>query len=284
MDSETRQGPGCNLALDDLLVREGRHEAGPLAQLKWQPTVCGIDGCGLWASLGVGASIVLLRWVTPGTFAMGVDSADRPSDGPSHQVTLTQGFWLAETPCTQDLWTEVMGHNPSLFRSSTRPVEAVAWDDTQHFFDSLSQRALGFVGRLPTEAEWEYACGADGSPGSDLNEEAWYAANSFVDWDLPTMRAGTRPVGLKKPNRWGLFDMLGNVEEWCLDGPRQYTGARERDPLGPCDGEYRVFRGGDWLTDAGDTSSTRRYSAHRRTAGSNIGFRVCYSSHDPCHP
>ena len=162
-----------------------------------------------------------MRWIEPGTFQMGSpDSEDgRYSDeGPQHEVRLTKGFWLGDTPVTQALWTAAMGNNPSHFKDPKRPVESVSWDDVQQFLNKMNARVPGIGLGLPTEAQWEYACraGTEGANyargGQKLADIAWFGENSGGQ---------THPVATKPCNDWGLYDMLGNVWEWCADGTTQ---------------------------------------------------------------
>jgi formylglycine-generating enzyme required for sulfatase activity len=189
-----------------------------------------------------------MRWIPSGHFMMGspITESGRVNDeGPQHKVTITTGFWLFDTPCTQALWQTVIGDNPSRFRSPTRPVECVSFDDVDAFIMRLNGRLPGLGLQLPSEAQWEYACRAGTTTAtyagdlkifSDhnapvLDEIAWYSGNCGVGFELtngedsstwkgkqyPHTHAGTRPVALKAPNAWGLYDMLGNVWEWCVD-------------------------------------------------------------------
>ncbi|MBX3516758.1 MAG: SUMF1/EgtB/PvdO family nonheme iron enzyme [Rhodospirillales bacterium] len=246
-----------------------------------------------------------LRWIEPGTFVMGStgDEPGRYSDeGPQHAVTISHGFWLFDTPCCQALWQVVMGDNPSEFKSPDRPVEQVSWDDVQKFLKRINALVPGLDLVLPSGAEWEYACragtetalysgdieivGDNNAPA--LDPIAWYGGNSGVDFDLaegwdssrwsnkqyPHTRAGTRPVGLKEPNAWGLYDMLGNVWEWCADGKRSYTADAVIDPLGRTGaGVPRVLRGGSWSSLARSVRSACRDADGPGSRSSGIGFR-----------
>jgi len=253
----------------------------PLTQPEWA-TAVGRDRFGLWATLGIEGVEYRMRWIAPGIFTMG-SPEDEPGrwqdEGPHHEVTISHGFWLGETPVTQALWAGVTGSNPSRFKTPDRPVENVSWNECQTgFLYRLNERIAadrGDVFRLPTEAEWEYACRAGTKPATYagpieiigannapvLDTIAWYGGNSGVDFDLANgadssdwndkqyehRQAGTRRVKKKQPNQWGLYDMLGNVWEWCLDGQRSYGSEPQLDPLGPIHmGDDRVSRGGSW--------------------------------------
>ncbi|MCY2966246.1 MAG: formylglycine-generating enzyme family protein, partial [Planctomycetota bacterium] len=193
------------------------------------------------------------RWIPPGTFLMGSPKSEpgrSENEGPVHHVTLSTGFWMADTPCTQEFWEAVMRRNPSRFVDPQRPVERVTWSDLRDFVTQLNALVPGLNAELPTEAQWEYACRADSrqalyeTPGATgeieilgecnapaLDWIAWYTGNSGIDFELtegadsrnwprkqyPHKKAGTHPVGRKLPNGWGLYDMLGNVWEWCAD-------------------------------------------------------------------
>jgi formylglycine-generating enzyme required for sulfatase activity len=185
---------------------------------------------------GVNLELVLIR---PGSFTMGDDSVK-----PAHKVTLTQPFYLGKYEVTQEQWQAVMGFNPSHFKGPKNPVEMVTWDDCQSFLIKLNAKSNGYKFALPTEAQWEYACRAGsttaysfGDSEADLGNHAWYSANS--EWK-------THPVGQKKPNAWGLYDMHGNVWEWCADGYGNYADAAQTDPKGADSGSSRVLRGGAW--------------------------------------
>ncbi len=267
----------------------------------------GQDRHGVFVELRVGTVKQRMRWIPPGTFMMGSPDSEAGRyewEGPQHEVELTEGFWLADTPCTQELWREVMGgENPSRFQSSARPVEQVSWDDCKRFFGTVNERQSGLELRLPTEAQWEYACraGTDGAIwlgdleilGQNnaplLDEVAWYGGNSGVEFDLeegegssgwkekqyPHTRAGTREVKLKRPNPWGLYDTLGNVWEWCGDfWAEDYPEGRQTDPTGPKEGAERVIRGGSWYDHARDVRAAFRYWLPPGGRGPGLGFRL----------
>ena len=164
-------------------------------------------------------------------------------EGPQHEVTIGQGFWLFDTPCPQALWTAVMGDDPSHFKSLDRPVEQVSWAAVQEFVARINARIPGLGLSLPSEAQWEYACRAGTSTAlyGDLDAIAWHQGNSGKE---------TPPVGKKAANPWGLHDMLGNVWEWCADEWHPtYDGApTDGTAWGALDspGVGRVVRGGSW--------------------------------------
>jgi formylglycine-generating enzyme required for sulfatase activity len=235
----------------------------------------GEDAFGPWAAFRIGAVEQRLRWVPPGRFWMGspADEEGRFEDeGPRHEVVLTRGFWLFATPCTQALWQAVMGDNPSHFLGAERPVEGVSWEECQAFVSRVNGQVGGLSLGLPTGAQWEHACRV-GTAGpryaEDLDAIAWYRENSGGE---------THAVGGKAPNGWGLYDMLGNVYEWCQDGPRKYTEASAVDPVGSSGaGADRVIRGGNWDNSAQFARAAFRDAFHPGDRRVSVGFR-CSSS------
>ena len=219
----------------------------------------------------VGPSGMEFVWVPPGEFRMGSTSSEaRDVERPLTQVRISEGFWLGKYEVTQSEWEAVMmGSNPSHFRNcgGDCPVERVSWADVQGFIGRLNAREGREVYRLPREAEWEYAAraGTTGDRYGDLSAIAWYAGNSS---------GRTHPVGLKLPNGWGLYDMLGNVWEWVGDWHGGYPGGRVTDPGGPGSGSTRVFRGGSWLSDAGSARAPDRYYVHPDFRFNFLGFRL----------
>ncbi|MGF1534828.1 MAG: formylglycine-generating enzyme family protein [Bernardetiaceae bacterium] len=212
-------------------------------------------------------------WIPEGEFMMG--SEDYDNEKPLHRVRLS-GFWLSQFLATQELYLAVTGQNPSYFAGSPhRPVDQVSWDDARAFLGRLGEMT-GKNFALPTEAQWEYAARA-GEPytyaGSDhLHEVGWYEDNAHRE---------TKPVGLKKPNAWGLYDMSGNVWEWCQDrwSSDYYAECAKQglvvDPAGPADGLGRVLRGGSWLNYAQYCRVAYRFNSCPYSRYSNRGFRLC---------
>ncbi len=200
-------------------------------------------------ALGGGVELRMVL-IPPGHFLMGSPNRElgrETGEGPVHVVTLTRAFWLGVVPVTQAQWRAVMGTTPSHFEGDNRPVEQVSWYAAQEFCWAMS-RQTGERFRLPTEAEWEYACRAgtttpyhSGEGVEALRQVGWCNYEAHAD----TARE-TRPVGRLRPNGFGLYDMHGNVWEWCADWFESYTGAEVVDPQGPASGRGRVVRGGSW--------------------------------------
>ena len=225
---------------------------------------------------GVKLEMILIR---PGSFMMGSDKGDS-DEKPAHKVKITNPFYLGKFEVTQAQYQAVMGSNPSNFKGEGNlPVEMVSWDDCQGFLKKLNEKMPGKEFRLPTEAEWEFACRAGstteycfGDDESILEQYAWYSNNS---------NSKTHPVGGKKPNAWGLYDMYGNVWEWCNDyyGDKYYESSPAEDPKGADSSDVRVLRGGSgstfvpWYcrsaTRSGDVPTVRTV---------DNGFRVSCSS------
>ncbi|MEN0066393.1 MAG: formylglycine-generating enzyme family protein [Myxococcota bacterium] len=276
--------------------------APPLWASEW-----GEDGFGPFVAFEVEGVVQRMRWIRKGTFWMGSpdEESGRRDDEARHLVTLPRGFWLADTPVTQALWETVMGDNPSRFRLPLRPVEQVNCEEAQAFCKALDTRVPGLNPRLPTEAEWERACRAGtetatwigdlellGERNAPLLDSiAWYGGNSGVNFDLEEghdsarwdetqyahKKAGTRKVALKDANPWGLYDMLGNVYEWCADVyERQLHTGRRRFSVytDNIEGSLRVIRGGSWLSLAGSVRAAYRDAFETGFRRTNLGFRV----------
>ena len=238
--------------------------------------------------LGNGVKLELVL-IPAGKFMMGrPNGEDGGSDEqPQHKVRITRPFYIGKYELTQEQWERVMGNNPSNFKGAKNPVETVSWDDCQQFIGKLNRMGLRPGGAsategtfsLPTESEWEYACRAGsttkycfGDGESDLGDYAWYSSNSS---------GKTRPVGEKKPNAFGLYDMHGNVWEWCVDWYGEYKAGAQDDPTGAATGQFRVVRGGSWFYSPGTLRSAIRSSytpGYRRYV---IGVRVVLSASGP---
>lgn len=245
----------------------------------------GEDTHGVFASFAVGEVEYRMRWIPPGVFWMGSpeDEVGRfKNEGPRRRVTLTQGYWLGETSVTQALWQLVMGNNPSRFQGATRPVEQVSWNDAQRFCERLSSSVPALFARLPTEAEWERACRAGtegmtwagvlalgkGGSASQLGALAWYRSNSG---------GKTQKVGEKVANPYGLYDMLGNVLEWCSDKLGKYKGLPEVDPVCVDGGSSRIIRGGAWSSAARGCRASFRSSEEPHIRIDIVGMRIAVS-------
>jgi formylglycine-generating enzyme required for sulfatase activity len=228
---------------------------------------------------------VKLALIPAGEFQMGSPDSDSKADSnekPQHTVRITKPFYLGVTEVTQEQYERVMATNPSNFKGAQLPVEQVSWDEAVEFCRKLSslpsERSAGRVYRLPTEAEWEYACRAGsktkwsfGDSESSLGDYAWYSSNSG---------SKTQAVGQKKPNAWGLYDMHGNVWEWCSDWAGNYASTTVSDPSGATAGSYRVLRGGSWLSDARGCRSAYRFRFTPVSRSDSLGFRLAFSPVD----
>ena len=270
-------------------------------------TAWGEDRFGPWVEFEYQEVVQRLRWIPSGSFMMGSPESeagragedDTWNEGPAHSVTLTQPFWVFDTACTQAHWEAAMGSNPSRFVHPERPVERVSWDDVQTYLAKINAELPGLDLSLPTEAQWEFACRAQtrtatwlgdldilGDANAPLLDSiSWYGGNCGVDFDLDNGEAitwlqekqydfthgGTRIVKQKDANPWGLYDMLGNVWEWCQDGWREYTAEPQTDPVG--DGADRVLRGGGWNCSAHYVRAACRSWIAPVSRNDLIGFR-----------
>jgi formylglycine-generating enzyme required for sulfatase activity len=225
---------------------------------------------------GANLSLVL---IPPGKFWMGSppDEEGRFEDEHRHPVEITKGFWLAVTPVTQEQYRAVIGNNPSHFEGENLPVENVSRTDCQDCCTGLNQ-LTGWMFRLPTEAEWEYACRAGtttaynlGPDEGDLARAGWYVDNSDGQ---------THPVGQMQPNAWGFFDMHGNVWEWCQDWYKDdyYPQSPQVDPTGPSGGSYWVSRSGSWLHFGQECRSAVRTWHGPADRRDDLSFRVALSA------
>jgi len=219
-----------------------------------------------WRIKDTSSNIEMLL-VPAGTFTMGCSPGDAEcgsDESPAHQVTLTNAFYMGKTEVTQAQWTAKMGSNPSYFSGSSdspsRPVEQVSWDTIQNF-----NSATGL--RLPTEAEWEFACRAGTTTAryGVLNDIAWYNGNAG---------GTTHAVATKLPNALGLYDTLGNVWEWCQDWYGSYSSGSVTNPTGPATGSPRLLRGGYWNSSSDNCRGSQRSNNDPYDAVTNVGFRA----------
>ena len=235
------------------------------------PQLVAVEGSQTFTVNGVRFTMVP---VEGGTFTMGATSeqgSDAEDDEkPAHQVTLSD-YYIGQTEVTQALWKVVMGSNPSGHKGDNLPVELVSWDDCQEFIQKLNQ-LTGKQFRLPTEAEWEYAArGGRKSRGykyagdNDIGSVAWYDVNSGT---------GTHPVAAKQANELGIYDMSGNVWEWCGDWYGDYQSSSQSDPQGPSSGSSRVYRGGSYYFDARICRVSYRINSTPDYRDGNLGLRL----------
>ncbi len=222
----------------------------------------GHDKFGLWTEISIGEARQRLRWIAPGKSLMGSPESEQGrlnSEGPQHEVTISKGFWLFDTACTQALWQAVMENNRNHFKGQDRPVETVSWDNAQDFLRLINERIPGLGLSLPSEAQWEYACRAGTttpfSCGENITTDQvnYDGRYPYAGGPQGVYRAETVPVASLPANSWGVYEMHGNVWEWCADAWHAgYKGA-------PSDGSVwdekkaagHVLSGGSWLTEAG---------------------------------
>ena len=259
----------------------------------------GRDEYGLWAELEVRGTVLRLRCLNPATFWMGspISESGREQDETLHQVELRSAYWLGATEVTNAQWLAIMEQKaPSRFTDAERPVESVSWFQAQNFVEALNRQIPSMHARLPTETEWEFACRA-GTMRSTyigdlqivgernapiLDSIAWYGGNSGVV-DVPRSyrssnwhetqkkhaRAATHPVREKSPNTWGLYDMLGNVSEWCSNHYYQYNSSSSTTG-----DQHRVARGGSWFDGAKAIRAAPRTRFRPGDAQPMIGLRI----------
>jgi formylglycine-generating enzyme required for sulfatase activity len=256
-----------------IVVRTVRKRQRPKYSLLWfLLMIVMAGGCMLsglhWRQSAKGLEAARLDFVA----AKARFDAANPVEKPGHPVTLTQPFYMAKFAVTQEQYQQVIGKSPSHFKGKNNPVEQVSWDDATEFCKKLADQTKHTV-RFPTEAEWEYACRAgtntayySGDTEADLGRVAWYAANS---------KSTTHPIGQKEANAFGLYDMHGNVWQWCQDWYAEdyYGRAEAENPRGPAHGAFRLLRGGSWFNYPMVCRSAYRWFDPGNRI-SFIGFRV----------
>jgi formylglycine-generating enzyme len=298
-------GPDAWLAVADCLDRHGVPGRAELLRLHWLllATCCeperhperqgwqarlvellarGVRPCGPRRTVPLGGGVdMTFALVPPGAFLMGSPpgEAGRRDDEARHRVTLTAALWLGTCPVTQAQWQAVLGHNPSRFPGGGHPVERVSWHDCVAFCRKLGSKT-GQPCRLPTEAEWEYACRAGTTAPYhcgdvvSAGEANCGGMHGVAGGRQGTCRDGTTPVESFLPNAWGLFDVHGNVCEWCSDRYGPCPAGDAVDPKGPNEGPGRVLRGGSWCRGPGDCRSACRCWLGPRDRRDDVGFRV----------
>jgi formylglycine-generating enzyme required for sulfatase activity len=269
--------------------------ADPVAKPAWASAM-GKDTYGTWADLEVKGVTQRFRLIPAGSFTMGCDAAEAEEAwsffkrfplgpplsyfaAPQHVVSLSTPFWLADSACTQELWEAVMEQNPSFYHGDARlPVEKVSCPDCLAFAERLTSLLPAAHIRLPTESEWEYSCRAGSLGkyhGASLDDIAWHQDNSgYV----------THPVKRKTPNAWGLYDMLGNVMQWCSDWSADYPSGAVSDPSGPGSGSKRVSRGSHCGSMLPYNRSAFRYALLPDSRYEFQGFRLCISAQPGTSP
>ena len=234
------------------------------------------------ADLGNGVTIALVL-IPAGKFMMGSPEKEfaRETDEERHEVTLSRPFYMGTTEVTQEQYEAVMGVNPSGFKGAKHPVEKVTWHDAISFCRKLSEKT-GKTYRLPTEAEWEYACRAGSTtpfntgPTLDTDDANYDGNYVYGDGRKGVYRQKTMPTGSFRPNAWGLYDMHGNVYEWCFDWFQAYPSAAVVDPKPDIDMNFsRVQRGGGWANEPASCRSANRTLSNPGAARNQVGFRVC---------
>ncbi len=274
-DDGKEQGQWINLTQLDSITAKG------IPDLSWA-TSHGFDQYGLYADIVIAGVTQRMRYILPGSFLMGSpeDEPERYDNEHQHEVTLTKGYWLADTTCTQELWTAVMGGNPSDFKGEKDlPVENVSWEDCVRFVDAVNKKHPGLGLRLPTEAQWEYACraGTDTpfSFGKTITTDQvnYNGKDPYTNSPKGEYREKTVPVKELPSNQWGLHQMHGNVDEWCADWFGQYPEDTVSDPVGPAGGEDRVLRGGGWFIIGGGVRSACRDGIGPEDRYDGAGFR-----------
>ena len=249
----------------------------------------GEDDYGLWMAFTFKGVRYGFRWIPPGTFMMGAGKGEPKGwhDETQHKVTLTKGFWLGETTVTQSLWQGVMGENPSQFKGDNLPVENVSWEYCQKFLQALNRKKPALQLRLPSEAQWEYACRAGTKTifhfGDSINtDQANYDGREpMAGAAMGVYQGKTVLVNAFAPNAWGLHQMHGNVWEWCQDWLGDYPENFIFDPVGPGNGRSRILRGGSFICGGWDCRASIRGSDTEKFQDFDAGFRLARGQKEP---
>jgi formylglycine-generating enzyme required for sulfatase activity len=249
----------------------------------------GEDDYGLWMAFTFKGVRYGFRWIPPGSFLMGAGEKDPEgwTDETQHEVTLTHGFWLGETTVTQALWKAVVGENPSRFMGEDLPVENVSWDDCKAFMQALNTRQPALHSCLPSEAQWEYACRAETQTifhfGDSITTDQvnYRGTEPLAGSPEGEYRQKTVPVKALPANAWGLYQMHGNVWEWCQDWLADYTAEPQHDPVGPDSGQDRVLRGGSWDLGGRGCRSASRDGSTPGLRDDGSGFRLARGQKEP---
>ncbi|WP_022953242.1 formylglycine-generating enzyme family protein [Leucothrix mucor] len=242
----------------------------------------GEDEFGLWMAFTYKGIQQKFRWCEPGEFLMGSPQKEtyRRPDESLHNVILSKGFWIADTTVTQALWMEVVNNNPSRFQGESRPVENVSWNDAQEFIVKMNDMKSELKLRLPTEAEWEYACRAGSKTpfcwGEQINSDLvnFEGTYPYKGGEISEYREHTVDVKSFHQNDWGLWQMHGNVSEWCQDWYGDYLRLPKKSPLMSAKSEGKLIRGGSWFTGGWQCRSAFRASRPPQTRSDTIGFRL----------
>ena len=273
-----KDGYGTDSKTVSILEGQTASLSGVLATHASSSVASGFSSSGNTITIPVknGISIDMVR-VEAGTFTMGATPEMKDPYGdekPTHRVTLTNDYYIGKYEVTQALWKAVMGNNPSNFKGDNLPVEHVSWDDCQEFISKLN-RITGKTFRLPTEAEWEYAArggnksrGYQYSGSNNLYDVAWFGDNSG---------GKTHAVSTKQANELGIYDMSGNVWEWCQDGYGNYSSSSQTNPTGANSGSDRVYRGGSWIYSARCCRSSCRFYDAPSNRDDRLGLRLVLS-------
>ena len=219
-------------------------------------------------------------YIPPGKFLMGSDTKElerHGDEGPVRHVVISKGFYISKYEITQEQWLAVMNHNPSVMNDKNswkrHPVDNVSWNDCNAFISKINELGLGIF-RMPTEAEWEYACRAGTTSRYYWGEDPGDTHVHEYAWAFSKAEGISHPAGLKKPNNWGLYDMSGNVWEWCSDWRGPYEADQLIDPTGPRDGKKKIYRGGSWFNKPSTLRSANRNGHEPDMSGTNAGLRL----------